>query len=216
MRLISEPVLLSTAYLPNIQYFSKLLLHEKTIIEIHETYQKQSYRNRCAIFDANGLLDLTIPVIKPNGNRTLTKDILIEYETNWQAVHWRAIVSAYGHSPFFEIFEPELIHLFEKKEKFLIDFNLNILTQIQKSLGIEFNIDLSDSFIPFTNNPFDFRNSIHPKERMMKPDSYFHPVAYFQVFSLEHGHKSNLSFIDLMFNEGPQSIDICKKSIIIN
>jgi hypothetical protein len=206
----SEPAILSTAYFPNIQYISKLLLHKKVIIEKFETYQKQSYRNRCTILAANGLLDLTIPVIKTSGNHTLTKDIEIEYETNWQQVHWRAIVSAYGNSPFFEIFEDELAHIFEKKVKFLIDFNYKILCQIQESLGIEFAIVFSESFIPAGENPFDFRNSIHPKARLNKPDSYFQPLPYFQVFSDVYGKQANLSFIDLMSNEGPQAIDLCK------
>jgi hypothetical protein len=211
---ISEPALLSTSYFPNIQYFSKLLLHRQVIVEIYETYQKQSYRNRCTIFGANGPMDLTIPVIKPNGNHTLTKDIEIEYETNWQQVHWKAIVSAYGHSPFFDIFEEELVHLFEKKEKFLIDFNHKILSQIQESLGIKFNIIFSENFVPVSDHQFDFRNSIHPKVRMVKPDNNFNPLPYFQVFANVFGNHTNLSFIDLMFNEGPQAIDICRKMCV--
>jgi hypothetical protein len=164
---------------------------------------------------ANGLQDLTIPVIKPDGNHTLTKDILIEYETNWQHVHWLAIVSAYGHSPFFEIFEAELIHLFEKKEKFLIDLNDKIVEQIAISLGIKFNITHSEKYIPNSNNNYDYRDSIHPKERMQKPDNYFKPLPYFQVFSNVHGHFPNISFIDLMFNEGSQAIDICKSTCVL-
>lgn len=215
MNQIPDQAVLSTSYFPNIQYISKLLLHRNAVIDIYETYQKQSFRNRFTIFGANGPQDLSIPVIKPNGNRTLTKDIIIEYETNWQLVHWRAIVSAYGHSPFFEIFEEELIHLFEKKEKFLIDLNQKILDQVQKSLGIKFNIGFSDSFIPLSDYPYDYRNTIHPKPRMVKPDNYFRSLPYFQVFADVHGNHINLSFIDLMFNEGAQAIDICKKMCVI-
>jgi hypothetical protein len=209
MKQIADTAILSTAYLPNIQYFSKLLLHQHAIVDVFETYQKQSYRNRCSIYGANGLQDLTIPVIKPNGNHTVTKDIIIEYETNWQHVHWQAIVSAYGHSSFFEIFEPELVHLFEKKEKYLVDFNFNILQQIKESTGISFNLNLSSEFIPKDGDIFDFRDSIHPKQRMQKPDAYFEPKPYFQVFSNSHGIIYNLSIIDLLFNEGPQAIDMC-------
>ncbi|MBN2485180.1 MAG: WbqC family protein [Bacteroidales bacterium] len=208
---LTQTAILSTAYLPNVRYISKLLLHKQSVIDIYETYQKQSYRNRCTIYGANGPQQLTIPVIKTNGNHTLCKDILIEYETNWQHVHWMAIVSAYGHSPFFEIFEDELAHLFEKKEKFLIDFNLKILRQIQESMGTDFNIGFSQHFIMPADESYDFRNSIHPKERLNKPDKYFKPVNYFQVFSEKFGHQPNLSFIDLMFNEGPQAIDICRQ-----
>jgi hypothetical protein len=214
MQLIDSPALLNTAYLPNIQYISKILLHQNSLIEIHETYQKQSFRNRCSIYGANGLLDLTIPVIKPHGNRTKTKDILIEYDTNWMSVHWKAIFSAYGHSPFFEIFEEELVYLFEKKEKYLIDFNQKILGQLLESIGITATISYSDEFIPYSDNPTDFRLKIHPKPQMQREDPTFLPISYFQVFEEKTGFISNLSFIDLLFNEGPQAADICKKCYV--
>jgi hypothetical protein len=214
MQQIEDAVILSSAYLPNLHYLSKLLLHKNAIIDCHETYQKQSYRNRCSIFSESGELSLTIPVIKPFGNRTSTKDVLIEYETSWQQVHWRAIVSAYGHSSFFEIFEPEFVHLFEKKEKYLVDFNEKILLQIQLSLGISFTIAYSKEYLPKEKYRYDFRDSIHPKSRMQLPDSNYKAIEYFQVFSQNLGHLPNLSFIDLMFNEGPQAIDICRKCCV--
>jgi hypothetical protein len=184
-------------------------------IEIHETYQKQSYRNRCSIYGANGQLDLSIPVIKSNGNQTKTKDILIEYEMNWQMVHWRAIVSAYGHSPFFDIFEEELVHLFEKKEKFLIDFNQKLIHQLLESIGkTSPQMGYTTEFIKFGDDPHDYRHFIHPKSQFQKVDPTYNPFPYFQVFSEKFGFSSNLSFIDLLFNEGPQAADICQKSFV--
>lgn len=215
MHLIEYDAVLSTAYLPNIQYFSKFFLHKKVYIETEDTYLKQSYRNRCTIFGSNGKLDLSIPVIRPNGNKTKTKDVLIEYDTKWQLDHWRAIKSAYGNSPFFEIFEPEMAHIFESKEKYLIDFNEIALYQLFMSLGIEIKTYKTQSYFePDNSVSYDYRDSIHPKNRMQKTDPFFKQNTYFQVFAGKLGFIPNLSFIDLMFNEGPQAIDICKKSII--
>jgi hypothetical protein len=213
MQLLNAPVLLSTAYLPNIQYVSKLLLHEKVIIDVHETYLKQSFRNRAEIYGANGKFDLSIPIIKPNGAKSFSKDILIDYAMPWQINHWRAIVSAYGNSPFFEIFEAELVYLYEKKEKYLIDFNQKSIQQIFDSLGLPLTIEYSSSYINSKDVACDFRNTIHPKERMQKNDVNFRNQEYFQVFKEKYGFLANLSFIDLMFNEGAEAITICKKSI---
>lgn len=213
MERIEEPALLSIAYIPNIQYITKFILHKKIIIDIGETYLKQSYRNRCEIYGSNGPLSISIPVIKKNGNRTKTKDILNEYDTEWGKIHWKAITSAYGNSPFFEIFEPELAYLFSLNDKYLVDFNLSILEQLFKSLGLSFNYELSDIYIPEGTYKYDFRNSISPKRRLNILDSFFNPQKYFQVFSDKYGFIDNLSFIDLMFNEGPQTADLCVKSI---
>jgi hypothetical protein len=214
MQLIEQEAILSTSYLPNIQYFSKFQLHKQVIIESHDTYLKQSYRNRCTIYASNGALDLSIPVIRPNGNKTLTKDVLIEYNTKWQVDHWRTIKSAYGNSPFFEIFEPELAYLYESKEKYLFDFNNKALTQIFNSIGTDVKIYHSKKYIEQNDSLlYDYRNSIHPKKRMQKPDAFFNQQPYFQVFAEKYGFIPNLSFIDLMFNEGPQALDICRKSI---
>ncbi len=206
------PTLLCTSYFPNIQYITKILHHKNTLIDIHETYQKQSYRNRCTILGANGLLNLTIPVIKQFGNKTKTKDILIDYSTNWQHVHWKAISSAYGNSPFFEIFEPEIVHLFERQIKYLIDFNEKSLCQLFQSLGYDLDLKYTTSYYQPNEVAFDFRDSIHPKARMQKSDSNFVPARYYQVFEDKFGFKQNLSFIDLMFNEGSEAIDKCKDS----
>lgn len=211
---IADSCLLSTAYFPNIQYVSKLLLHNTCWVDIHETFQKQSFRNRCTIFGANGRQDLSIPVVKPKGNQTKTREVLIDYSTKWQLDHWRAIKSAYGNSPFFEIFEPEFAHLFEKEVKFLIDFNQQALSQLFNSLGHDFQLETTHKFIEeFEPVVFNYRDSIHPKKRMQKTDEYFNPVSYFQTFKEKHGFISNLSFIDLVFHEGPQAIDVCIKSI---
>ena len=212
---IEDPAILSTAYLPNIQYVSKFLGHKEVIIDVHETYQKQSFRNRTSILGANGKMDLTVPVIKQFGNRTKTRDILIEYETNWQSVHWKAIVSAYGHSPFFEIFEAELAPLFKKKTKYLVDFNRNILLQLFESLGkSDIQIIFSKKYILPEEKKFDFRDTIHPKKRMQSPDKNFKPPEYFQVFAEKHEFVSNLSFLDLVFNEGSQALFICQNSFV--
>ena len=204
--------LLSISYLPNIQYFSKLLNYNQPIVEVNDTYQKQSYRNRATILGANGALDLVIPVKRPNGNATKTCDVLIDYDTPWQPTHWKAIVSAYKNSPFFDIFEPELKPFFRKKNKFLVDWDLKLMNALMEMTATEITLEKTVEYVKEPNSEIDdFRESIHPKKRMQKPDPAFIPLPYFQVFNYKFGYVPNLSFIDLLFNEGPQAIYLCKK-----
>jgi hypothetical protein len=205
-----KSLLLSTAYLPNIQYFSKLLTYPDITIEINDTYQKQSYRNRATILGANGPLDLVVPVKLPSGNRTLTRDVLLDYDMPWNRVHWKAIISAYRHSPFFEIFEPEFAPFYNKTFKYLTEWNHCLINLILESSGTVVHYKLSEFYIAETMAD-DFRNSIHPKKRLQKPDPDFEPIQYFQVFTKKYRSLLNLSFIDLLFNEGPQAIYLCRK-----
>ena len=194
-------ILLSTAYLPPIKYFANILQFDLCKIEIHENYIKQTYRNRCNILTANGLLNLSIPVNKVDGNHTLCKDIQISYASNWQSNHWRAIESAYNKSPFFLYYRDDLEKFYTQTYELLIDYNTELLKFILKKLGISKEINFTNDFIPVNNSINDLRYSINPKtvqEKIIFPH-------YYQVFEAKHDFMPNLSIIDLLFNEGPES-----------
>ncbi len=209
-----KKILLSTAYLPNIQYFSKLLGFDDVSIEVHDNYQKQSYRNRASIYGANGALDLVIPVKRPGGNNTKTQDVLIDYDMPWNKTHWKAIVSAYKYSPFFEIFEEEIRILYKKKFKYLLEWNFFLLDSLYAIIGYNPDYKKTPSFQSEADaSVCDYRDTIHPKRRMRKHDPDFSPLPYFQVFAEKHGFIENLSFIDLLFHEGSQAVYLCKKTV---
>lgn len=209
-----EIAVLSTSYLGNIQYFTKFILYSKIFIEQHETYLKQSYRNRCYISGANGKLPLIIPVKKVKGNSTKTKEILIDYDTDWQRIHWNSIVSAYSSSPFFEFYEDDFRDFYTCNEKFLIDLNQKLLLLILGFLDIDCETELTDEYINTYSNEVDYRDRLNPKKRMMKADNKFNPCRYNQVFADKHGFIGNLSIIDLLFNEGTNALHILSQSII--
>ena len=205
-----DPFILSTAYFGPVQYFCRIASENPVIIEQYDHYSKQTYRNRCEIMGANGKLVLSIPVKKLPQKKTWVKDIRIDYDTNWQKIHLRGIISSYKSSPFFEFYFDDLEWVFQKRTRFLIDLNQDILKILIDYLGINKKIILSEKFINSASKP-DLRDLISPKKDIKK-DPYFKPVSYTQVFSTRHGFIENLSILDLIFNTGPESINILKKS----
>jgi hypothetical protein len=197
-----EKLLLSTAYLPPVSWIMEALEADSILIEAFETYPKQTYRNRCRIAAANGILSLSIPVNKVNGRNTKTKDIEICYEEDWQRLHRRSIEDAYANSPFYLYYRDEFQKYFEKRYRFLIDLNMEIMHTVFGILGKQAVIKLTDSFEQEPHNKKDLRNAISPKIPV-KGGSF---PRYPQVFEEKNGFQPDLSIIDLLFNEGPASL----------
>lgn len=208
MKSSQNRVILSTAYLPPVEYISAIYNSSGTLIEQYERFQKQSYRSRCHIYSASGLLALTIPVSRADGHYLPIREMRIDYSGKWQQEHWRAIVSAYRTTPFFEYYEDDFAPFYHKRYEFLFDFNSELLTMILNLMGIKCNVEFSQKFIHEYSNQeiLDLRESIHPKREpfthLLKKES----GHYFQVFAHKLGFIPNLSSADLLFNEGPDSI----------
>lgn len=204
--------ILSTAYFGNIQYFTKLLLYENIFIEKYENYQKQSFRNRFEIQSANGNLTLSIPVKKSNELKTPISEVCIDYTENWQKNHLKALESAYKNSPYYEYYIDDFIDFLNKKHENLLEHNTQLTHLIAKTIGIKTKIEFTQEFFPIYENSQDFRNSIHPKTKMQKIDTYFQAVKYYQVFENKFPFAPNLSILDLIFNEGPRTKEILELS----
>jgi hypothetical protein len=193
--------LLSTTYFGPVQWYQKLYRAEHVEIEQWESFQKQTYRNRCLIATTNGIQALTIPVVR--GTSPLIKDIRISDHGNWRHLHWNALQSAYGESPFFEYYQDDLLPFFEKRWSFLLDFNEEIRTKISELIDIQPNVSYTEGYSS-TPSMRDFRMTINPKHPETDPD--FLPKPYYQVYQQKHGFLPNLSILDLLFNMGPESI----------
>lgn len=211
----NSKAILNTAYLPPIQYLAKIVSHSNIEIEVYESYAKQSYRNRCVILSCNGILPLSIPVIKVNGNNTLTKDIVIDYSTNWQKLHWKAIESAYRNSTYFDFVADVLNPFYIRREELLINFNSNLLGEVLNFIQVEKRIAYTKDYLKsYPLDVDDFREVIHPKSQNLTNDISFEPIKYYQVFDDRFDFQPNLSVIDLLFNEGLESLNIIEQSII--
>ena len=188
-----------TAYLPSIEYISLFLKAEDASIELFETYQKQSCRTRTNVMTANGIQTLTIPVIKTNGNHTLTKDIEISYKESWQQIHLRCLESAYRKSAYFDYYFPYFEKIYKQKFNTLVELNEFCLKTILKIMKVKKDYSYTTDFEKIVDEN-DYRISLSKGTNKieMKP--------YYQVFADRHGFIPNLSIVDLLFNEGPNSI----------
>ena len=198
---LDKPVLLSTAYMPPLHYFALIAAAPAAIVEKHETYLKQSYRNRCEIYTANGKLALTIPVEKINGNHTQIDEIEISTQSKWQVLHWRALRTAYANSPFFLYYADDLAPFYQRKFNNLFDFNLVIIQELLALMGIDKSISFTTAFDKAPHDVHDFRYSISPKVSPVQ----FRFEPYYQVFGEKHGFIPALSILDLLFNMGPEA-----------
>lgn len=188
-----------TAYLPSIHYISLFLKTEQPKIELFETYQKQSCRTRCKVMTANGVQTLTVPVVKVNGNHTLTKDIEIDYKESWQQIHLRCLESAYRKSAYFDYYFPYFEKIYRERFRTLVEMNDYCLKVILKLLKVKKEYLYTEDFEKITDD-YDYRVSLSKeKDIEIKP--------YYQVFADRHGFISNLSVIDLLFNEGNNSVN---------
>lgn len=195
-------VLLSTTYFGPVQWYQKLYRADEAWIERCESFQKQTYRNRCMIATTQGVQALTIPVERPTAAHSTIKDVRISDHGDWRRLHWNALQSAYGESPFFEYYEDDLRPFFERRWTFLFDFNEEIRQQICKLIDICPQVRYTNDYVKESNN--DYRNTIQPKHPA--PDATFLPRPYYQVYRQKHGFLPNLSILDLLLNMGPESI----------
>ena len=207
----SNLCLLSSTYFGPVQWYQKLNRYNKVMLEQHDNFIKQTYRNRCVIATANGVQPLSIPIEQYEGAKCKMKDVRISDHGNWRHIHWNALQSAYGDSPFFEFLADDIRPFFEKKWDYLFDFSMEITGKMCELL------DIQPVLLPTTDygNVYgehaepadaipDFRDAIRPKHPL--PDADFQPRRYYQVYEQKYGFQPNLSILDLLFNMGNESV----------
>ena len=196
-------ILINPNYFPNIHQFTQIIKADNIIFEVSDNYQKQTFRNRTYIYGANGKLGLFIPVIHTHKKRELFKDVKISYDINWMDLHLKSLQSAYRSSPYFEYFEDDFIKLYSEREKFLADFNIKCIKLICNLLDLDLDFKISNEYVEKTNDIIDLRDlSNARKEKKIETPQYI------QVFESKHGYINNLSILDLIFSEGPNSVSL--------
>lgn len=202
--------LVHPAYFPSISQFVAMVQANEIWYEMEDNFQKQTNRNRMYIYSPNGLQLLNIPVKHTKNERKKYKDTMIENAFGWQKQHFKSLEAAYRTSPYFEYFEDDLLPIFEKKHKFMLDVNLQIHDILCDCLGIELKYNSTTEYIKdVEENIVDYRPLINRK----KDNNVFE--AYTQVFDDKHGFLNNLSILDLLFNEGRHAVDYLKNQKLL-
>jgi len=191
---------LSTTYFGPVQWYQRLCQPEQVWIERWESFQKQTLRNRCLIASANGVQALTVPVEHSAGN-CLVKDVRISDHGNWRHLHWNALRSAYGKSPFFDYYEDDLHPFFEEihpnRWVYLFDFNEAIREKMCELIDIHPVVSYTTTFV---------QGGLTDAEALRVGETMASFKPYYQVWQEKHGFLPNLSILDLLFNMGPESI----------
>lgn len=196
-------LILPATYLPDIEYITRLLAAgDDYIIDCGEHYIKRSVRNRTRIMTANGVLDLTVPVVNANRPRTAMHKMQIDYSKPWQHQHWVAIESAYRSSAYFDFIAERLRPFYTENYTSLVEFNLAILTTLLAFLGYTKPLKTTTEYVVATENDVDLR----PKHRTTE----FSTPHYFQLFSDRLPFAENLSILDLLMSEGDYATSLLK------
>lgn len=192
--------LLHPVYFPNVAHFVAMVQAEHLVFEVCDNYQKQTYRNRASIFGANGKLDLNIPVIYSQKNRQSYQNVEIFNTENWQIQHLKSLESAYRTSPFFEFYIDDLLPLFQMETSMIMDFNFKCIEVIFDCLQLPLSYSKTERFDLEPTAIIDARSLANSRKGIQQNFK-----SYAQVFDDKHGFLSNLSILDLLFNEGPNT-----------
>ena len=204
-----KPILLHPTYFPSIEQMAYMAKADKVVWEFQDNYQKQTYRNRAYIAHSNGKLLLNIPIQHKRGERQKTKDVLAVEEFPWQNQHFKSLQIAYRTSPYFEFYEDDLEPLFLNPVNNIIEHNLHIINVLCDLIGMEFNAVKTNVFEKNPKDVLDLRFLVDAKRK-----SDFVPTYYIQVLEDAHGFLPNLSILDLLFNEGPNTLNYLEQQTL--
>ena len=179
------------------------------------------FRNRCQLAGAEGVVDLSVPLVGGRDQKTLVRDVRISDRQPWAAQHWKTIVSCYSRSPWFDHYRDALEGLYQRRFDFLLDWDLACFDWSIRVLGLAIPVGLTEGWVRDYSplEGVDWRGKLRPRDREADGGGIGEaagvgaggmeaggPVRYRQVFEERTGFIPNLSILDLIFCEGKNAI----------
>ncbi len=213
-----KAVLLESQYLAPIQYYAKLVEYPKVYIEQCEHFIKSTYRNRCYLAGPDGSQRLSVPLKKGKSNqRKNIREVKIFHGNKWRHKHWKSLCSVYRATPYFEFYEDRFEPFYKNKYEYLFDFNQELMEFILSCFDIEVDIEYTSTFEKDPpDDILDFRSGVHPHPDKGKKDPQFSPPRYPQIFEDRTGFLPNMSIVDLLYNKGPEGVELLRESVGIS
>lgn len=210
-------LIIDIQYFPSIILYKSLYKFSNIVFDQYEAYQKMGFRNRCQLAGAEGVVDLSIPLVNGRGQKTLVRDVRISDRQPWAAQHWKTIVSCYSRSPWFDHYRDELELLFRRRFDFLLDWDLACFDWSVRVLGLAIPVGLTEGWVREYSSleGVDWRGKLRPRDREAgygEGGRGGAPVRYRQVFEERTGFIPNLSILDLLFCEGGNAIKYIRSS----
>ncbi len=195
-------------YFPSVNLYKNLYKFSNIVFDQYESCQKMGFRNRCQLAGAQGVVNLSVPLVRGRGQKTLVRDVRVSHRQPWQAQHWKTIVSCYNRSPWFDFYRDDLERLYRRRFDFLLDWDLACFDWSVRVLGLAIRVGLTEAwereYLP--SEAVDWRGRLRPKDREgtagAEAGGVDRPVRYRQVFEENTGFIPNLSILDLLFCEG--------------
>jgi hypothetical protein len=193
-------LIIDIQYFPSVNLYKNLYKFSNIVFDQYESYQKMGFRNRCQLAGAQGVVNLSVPLVRGRGQKTLVRDVRVSHRQPWQAQHWKTIVSCYSRSPWFDHYRDGLEGLYRRQFDFLLDWDLACFNWSVQVMGLAIPVGLTEKWerdYP-ASEAVDWRGRLRPKDR----EAVDRPVRYRQVFEERTGFIPNLSILDLLFCEG--------------
>ncbi len=184
----------------------QILRHkDNAIIEVHENYQKRSFRNRFLVAGPNSIEGFTIPLVKGKNQRMKISSVQIAYDEDWMRDLSRMLQTNYGSAPFYQHYIDSLQSVFDRREQYLLDLNMNLLQWTLKVLRLNTTLQRSNEYQSTPSSEvLDLRNDITPKSLKERKTN----VIYNQVYEERHGFIPNLSILDMIMCCGPETASL--------
>ena len=160
--------------------------------------------HRYRIDGPNGVQTLTVPLVGSTNNMmTPLKDVLISEHGDWRRLHWGALFSAYGRSPYFDYVADDLSRVIHGDQRYLHEFNRQLHEVIVDFMDLPLTTHYIQEDDSVPEDATDLRGRIGMKKNDTQPIAN---VPYYQMWKGNGGFQADLSILDLMMNMGREGI----------